>query len=162
MEESKTFNLWSLLAVIVAVFSLISPGALQSAPAADEAKSQFADLKKKVPAIVEDFLKSPDGLGGDSNRTTTNGVTTQSAIEWKATIRRIQRTSANEAKISIFLSSSQGEGVVATIWLSCFDESWTTTRADVACSNRMSLARKTLIEFEVRKLMLEIDDYSGK
>jgi hypothetical protein len=39
MEESKTFNLWSLLAVIVAVFSLISPGALQSAPAADEAKS---------------------------------------------------------------------------------------------------------------------------
>jgi hypothetical protein len=77
---------WCLTHVIVTMALFLCAGTLQSAPAADEAKDQFAHLKKKVPGIVESFLKNPDGFGGDLDRTTNNGVTTQTPIEWRAAI----------------------------------------------------------------------------
>jgi len=142
-----------LLCLAVVFIAPQLPAAPAPAPGR-QAKEKLEALKKRLPDLVEDWLKK---------RPRDNWITRQWTC--KPELRLVRQVGPERAKVVIFFAMFDDTGapvpsqdVLLTIFLSYYDGFWTTERSEVAGH----LNEKNAVRPTFSSLMLALDEATEK
>jgi hypothetical protein len=158
------FTLASILGALV----LASPTPLRAADP-DKAAEAFGSLQKQLPATVKQFVKDSPWFVADQKTRTRNHESAEAVsnttgekvppLGEQAEVKVVRRTAPGEARLKLLFRLSEGEAIVE-IRAAYQDGAWTTTGFECNCEPGFMVKEK--LEFQLRKLLLEIDAISSK